>query len=128
MQFEEIEVPKELRHFMMDGATETILGKKNGANKQYRYQNLHIREYDDKYLVHMDTVDPRKDPLGHLIHDAPEILVGMACGAIGLQRFASKLLGNNLTKPPLIDGLTSAIFFGYLGYCITKKIKNSKGD
>ena len=42
MSNEEIEVPKELREFMLDGAEETFLGKKNGANKQYRYGNLHI--------------------------------------------------------------------------------------
>ncbi len=128
MQFDEIEVPKELRHFMMDGVKETILGKKNGANKQYRYGNLHIREYDNKYLVHMDKVDPRKDPLGHLIHDAPEILVGIACGAIGFHKFASNLLYNKSKKPSLIDGIITPLFWGYLGYHVTKKIKNYKGD
>jgi len=41
----EIEVPKELREFMLEKAEETLLGQKNGAYKQYRYGNLHIREY-----------------------------------------------------------------------------------
>jgi len=49
----EIEVPKHLRQFMLEGAQETNLGDKKGAKKQYRYGNLHIREYDDKYTVHM---------------------------------------------------------------------------
>jgi len=43
----EIEIPKQLRQFMLDGAEETKLGNKMGAKKQYRYGNLHIREYDD---------------------------------------------------------------------------------
>ena len=72
---EEIEVPKEIRQFMLADAQETNLGQKNGAKKQYRYGNLHIREYDDKFLVHQDKIDPRKDPLGHLIHDAHGIRV-----------------------------------------------------
>ena len=50
----EIEVPKHLRQFMLEGAQETKLGDKKGAKKQYRYGNLHIREYEDKFLVHMD--------------------------------------------------------------------------
>jgi len=80
MSSDEIEVPKELREFMLEGAKETLLGQKNGAKKQYRYGNLHIREYGDKFLVHTDKVDPRVNPLGHLVCDAPEILIGIACG------------------------------------------------
>ena len=57
----------------LEEAEETILGQKNGAKKQYRYGNLHIREYNDKFLVHTDKIDPRVNPLGHLIHDAPEV-------------------------------------------------------
>jgi len=67
MGWEEIEIPKELGSFLLDKAEETNLGQKNGATKQYRYGNLHIREYDDKFLVHTDKVDPRKNALGHLI-------------------------------------------------------------
>ena len=78
MPRDEIVVPKEIREFMLNRAEETFLGKKNGAKKQYRYGNLHIREYEDKFLVHTDKIDPRKDPLGHLVFDAPEVLVGLA--------------------------------------------------
>ena len=77
----EIEVPKELREFMIDGAEETFLGQKNGAIKQYRYGNLHIREYGDKFLVHTDKIDPRENPIGHLVQDAP--------GNIGRSRMRS---------------------------------------
>ena len=91
MSGNEIEVPKELRQFMLEKAEETSLGQKNGANKQYRYGNLHIREYDDKFLIHTDKVDPREDPLGHLIHDAPEFLVGLACATIGGTKINSSL-------------------------------------
>ena len=52
----EIEVPKSVRPIMLDAAQETRLGERRGAKKQYRYGKLHIREYDDKYVVHVDKV------------------------------------------------------------------------
>jgi hypothetical protein len=125
MPGDEIVVPKELREFMLDGAEETYLGKKNGANKQYRYGNLHIREYDDKFLIHTDKIDPRKDPLGHLVFDAPEVLVGLACGFFGGLQIGNLLFNNNKSKKsPLSSGIASAIISGYMGYSATKKIKN----
>ncbi len=116
----EIEVPKELREFMLEEADETFLGKKNGAYKQYRYGNLHIREYDDKFLVHTDKVDPRKNPLGHLIHDAPEVLVGLACAALGGAKVSSSL---KQKKSP-VAGIVGSLVLGYAGYLITKKLKD----
>ncbi len=122
---DEIEVPKELREFMLEGAKETFLGQKNGAKKQYRYGNLHIREFDDKFLVHTDKIDPRKDPLGHLLFDAPEVLVGFGCALIGGWQIGKLLLKNNISKKSaLSSGLLSSIIAGYLGYTTTKKIKN----
>ncbi len=122
MPGDEIEVPKELREFMIEGAEETFLGQKNGAKKQYRYGNLHIREYDDKFLVHTDKIDPREDPIGHLVHDAPEVLIGLACAIFGGSHVAKKFQNK---KPSIISGLISSLISGYLGYSATKKIKNS---
>ncbi|MDH5657877.1 MAG: hypothetical protein OEY17_00825 [Nitrosopumilus sp.] len=119
----EIEVPKELREFMLEKAEETFLGQKNGAYKQYRYGNLHIREYGDKFLVHTDKVDPRKDPVGHLIHDAPEVLIGLACAVFGSQ-VAKNILDKNSKKQSFTVGLITSIVSGYVGYTATKKIKN----
>ena len=120
----EIEVPKELREFMLEKAEETILGQKNGAYKQYRYGNLHIREYDDKFLVHTDKIDPRKDPIGHLVHDAPEVLIGLACAVFGGSQIAKKFLNKKSKKLTLTSSLISSIISGYVGYIATKKIKN----
>ena len=124
MPGDEIEVPKELREFMLEEAEETILGQKNGAFKQYRYGNLHIREYDDKFLVHNDKVDPRKDPIGHLIHDAPEVLIGLAFAVFGGSQITKKFLNKQSKKSTLTSDLISSIISGYLGYTATKKIKN----
>lgn len=119
---EEIEIPKELGSFILDKAQETPLGQKNGAKKQYRYGNLHIREYDDKFLVHTDKVDPRQSPLAHLVLDAPEVLIGLASAMIGGGKVASYMKKNN--KSSVIPGIIASLVFGYLGFSLTKKIKN----
>ena len=128
MVWEEIEIPKELGPFMLEKAEETSLGQKNGAKKQYRYGNLHIREYDDKFLVHMDKVDPRENPLGHLVLDSPEILIGLASAAIGGGKIASYIYKNQknsifVKQSSTISGLIASLVFGYLGYSISKRIK-----
>ncbi|HIE46783.1 MAG TPA: hypothetical protein EYP96_03345 [Nitrosopumilus sp.] len=120
----EIQVPKELREFMLDEAEETFLGQKNGAYKQYRYGNLHIREYDDKFLLHTDRIDPRKNPVGHLVYDAPEILISLACAIFGGSQVTKNFFNKNSKKSSFASSLISSIVFGYLGYVATKKIKN----
>ena len=77
-------IPKSVRPII--DYTETNLGSIKGAKKQYRYKNLHIREYENYYSVHMDRIDPRIDPLGHLLNDAPEyITYWMIASTIGLK-------------------------------------------
>ena len=124
MSGDEIEVPKELREFMLEEAEETFLGQKNGAYKQYRYGNLHIREYDNKFLLHSDKVDPRNDPIGHLVHDAPEVLIGLAFAIFGGSQIAKKFLNKKSKKSTFTSALISSMISGYLGYITTKKIKN----
>lgn len=68
-------VPKSVRPII--DYEETYLGNKKGANRQFRFGSLHIREYDDYYTVHKDKIDPRTDPFGHLLLDAPEYLTGI---------------------------------------------------
>jgi len=128
MPFDEIEIPKEIRPFMLERAQETKLGHKNGAQRQFRYKNLHIREYEDRYLVHMDRVNPHDDPLGHLVYDAPEVLVGLASGAIGGAKIASHIYkkSNKSKKDKQIAaaaGILSSIVIGYVGYKLAKKAK-----
>ena len=73
-------VPKAVRPVI--DLQETPLGSKKGAKKQYRYGNLHIRDYGSHYTIHSDRVDPRSNPLGHLLVDAPEYLAAAAAGVI----------------------------------------------
>jgi hypothetical protein len=115
----EIEIPKDVRPIMLEDAKETILGDKRGAKKQYRYGNLHIREYDDKYTVHIDKVDPRKDPLGHIIYDAPEIIFGITTAlGVGLKLYTSKRSS--------LYSILGSLISGYIGYRISRYVKEGK--
>ena len=54
---------------------ETPLGEGRGAIRQFRGPyGSHIREYESCWELHRDVTDPRVDPFGHLINDAPHIL------------------------------------------------------
>jgi len=126
----EIELPKELGRIILDGAEETKLGDKKGAIKQYRKGNLHIREYDSKFTVHSDRADPRKDPLGHLLFDAQEVLVGLVGAALG-GGLVGKLIYNMKKdskfkkQQSVIGGLTASLITGYISYYIAKKLKET---
>ena len=121
----EIEVPKQLRQFMLEDARETNLGDKKGAKKQYRYGNLHIREYDNKYTVHMDKHDPRSAPIRHLVWDAPEVLVGLVGAIVGGSKVGSYLYNKNKKAKQLsiFSGLITSLVTGYASYVISKKLK-----
>ena len=124
----EIELPIELSRIILDGAEETKLGDKNGAIRQFRKGNLHIREYESRFTVHSDRVDPRKDPLGHLLFDAQEVLVGLVGAAIG-GGIVGKLIYNIKKdsafkkQQSIIGGLTASLVTGYVSYYIAKKLK-----
>ena len=121
----EIEVPKQVRQFMLEGALDTKLGDKKGAKKQYRYGNLHIREYDNKYTVHMDKYDPRSDPIRHLMWDAPEVLVGLAAAIISGSKVGSYLYSKNKNakQTSIFSGLIASLVTGYASYIVSKKLK-----
>ncbi|MGE5863443.1 MAG: hypothetical protein ACM31H_06695 [Nitrososphaerales archaeon] len=121
-------VPKSVRPII--DCTETSLGSKKGAEKQYRYGTLHIREYENYYSVHMDKVDPRIDPIGHLLKDAPEyIICGIMASTIGLKvgtAFYKKKKRNDndnqLKALPL--GIISGILAGTTTYITTYYLHN----
>ena len=75
----EISISKEvLPSLEENGFTETLLGDARGSIRQYRNSGgLHVLEYHDKFVVHEDEVDPRVDPVGHLIKDSPETLFAL---------------------------------------------------
>jgi len=67
--------------------------------------------------------------LGHLVRDAPEVLIGLASAFFGGKKVASQLYkmqkNSKLAKDTsLLGGLLASLALGYLGYSLTKKIKN----
>ena len=115
---------------------ETLLGNKKGAKRQFRHKNLHIREYGDYYTVHMDKVDPRKDPFGHLLIDAPEFLVGLMSAVsmgklVGFAFRDNNRTEDNKKRTQLSNGIaagcimTSAAITSYLASNIFKKLIRS---
>ena len=116
-------IPKAVRPII--DYTETNLGSKKGAEKQYRYGTLHIREYQDYYSIHMDKVDPRIDPIGHLLKDAPKyVICGILASTIGLKVGTAfykekkrKKKDNRLKALPL--GIITGILAGTTTYITT---------
>jgi len=121
-------IPKSVRPII--DYTETNLGSKNGAEKQYRYGTLHIREYENYYSVHMDKVDPRINPIGHLLKDAPEyIICGIMASTIGLKVGTAfykkkKIEENNNQLKALPLGIITGILAGTTTYITTYYLHN----
>ena len=121
-------IPKSVRPII--DYTETDLGSKNGAEKQYRYGTLHIREYENYYSVHMDKVDPRINPLGHLLKDAPEyIICGIMASTIGLKVGTAfykkkKIEENDNQLKALPLGIITGILAGTTTYITTYYLHN----
>jgi hypothetical protein len=103
-------VPKSVRPII--DYEETFLGTKKGAKKQFRYGKLHIREYKDYYIVHMDKVDPTKDPMGHLLIDAPEYLAATIAGLKAAKQAGCTVYTEKKGNNALVEGLRAACLAG----------------
>jgi hypothetical protein len=128
-------VPKSVRPIIEHSPT--ALGSGCGALRQFRAGKLHIREYDSYYAVHSDKVDPQSDPLGHLIFDAPEYLVGILSGLLvystlkerSIRHSRNKIANsysNSFSEIGVKDSPSpylAGIFAAYTGYAITKFLK-----
>lgn len=73
------------------------MGLSKGAIRQYRdrraTQSLHIHEFPDYYLVHVDAFNPEDHPIAHGMMDTPGIFATVVLSAIGIY-FASEALEN----------------------------------
>ena len=75
----ELSISKEVLQELPEGYEETSLGEKRDAIRQFRGPSgLHIREYNDRFVIHQDKIDPRRNPIGHLLLDAPERPLALA--------------------------------------------------
>ena len=68
---------------------EERMGDNDEQDENYGYEeedgrSIHLKVYGyDFYRIHWDTKDPNRNPLGHLLYDAPHWLVGAALAALG---------------------------------------------
>jgi hypothetical protein len=128
-------VPKAVRPII--DLKETPLGSKKGANKQYRYGSLPIRDYDTHYTVHMDRVDPLSNPLGHLLVDAPEYLAGATAAFIVGRRLGTTVYNmrkkeGKSTKDAVIDAILAGYIAGSatgnLVFNMTNSLKKKRSE
>ncbi len=80
---EEISISKDVLPSVEEyGFEETVLGGREGSIRQYRNSTgLHAREYEGKFIIHRDNVDPRANPIGHIVKDSPETLLSFGAAA-----------------------------------------------
>lgn len=121
-------VPKSVRPII--DLKQTMLGSKNGAQRQFRYGKLHIREYDSHYTVHMDKVDPLRNPLGHLFVDAPEYVAAAAAALIVAKRVGSAMYDKRKRegKHPKEAAIDAAVAAYLAGSSAGKIIYNAAND
>ena len=126
-------VPKSVRPIME--YSETVLGARSGALKQFRAGKLHIRDYGSYYSVHSDKINPSDDPLSHLIVDAPEYLIGILSGIFTYSIVKRKMKMNSKINNSNSDSLTESdnrdqfspytagIVAAYTSYALINSIK-----
>ncbi|HEY6882441.1 MAG TPA: hypothetical protein VI278_00205 [Nitrososphaeraceae archaeon] len=128
-------IPKSVRPII--DYRETCIGDKKGAKRQFRHGNLHIREYDNHYTIHRDKIDPRTDPLAHLVVDAPEYLIAILSAIyvgrqIGKDVYKRREAEGKNQRAALCDAARTAFITGsaagavfYISSNFMKKIKRS---
>ena len=106
-------IPKAVRPII--DLKETPRGSKNGAKSQYRYGDLHIRDYDSHYSVHIDKVDPMSNPMGYLLFDAPEYLAAVTAALIVGRRLGTTVYNMHKKQgKSTTNAAVDAVMAGYI--------------
>lgn len=78
----------------------TSLGDPKGAMRQYRSASgVHVREYSDRFVIHVDTFDPRTDPIAHLLIDSPETILAFGTTSFLSHRNSSYGHSSSILSP-----------------------------
>ncbi len=100
-------LPRESLPKLPECFRETILGEMvDGAGRQLRGPHgSHVHEFPDRWVLHRDLVDAGKNPIGHLLRDAPEYPTSLLLGAL-----AGLAIGRrSRNKAMLAAGLASTL-------------------
>lgn len=101
----------------------TPLGHAHGAITQYRGPyGAHLREYLHFFKLHRDRVDPRTDPIGHLVNDAPDDLAGLGLAVIAAYSTGGYVYERrkDVSEHALLESLLVAGLAGLYGYALVK--------
>ncbi|MDI1495973.1 MAG: putative membrane protein [Cenarchaeum symbiont of Oopsacas minuta] len=117
-------IPKDQMPSLPSNFKVTKLGWPKKSIRQYRYGRLHIREYNDRFEAHVDKIDPKIDPLGHVVHDAPEVLAmigsgvttAIVTGAVTYKKTGSKLFS-------IVASISTGLAVAYVAKNICDKQK-----
>lgn len=66
---------------------EKMIGEPEGQEADFRRNvgkkySLHVKVFKDHFEIHRDKYHPKKNPLKHLLFDAPEIIAAIVMGII----------------------------------------------
>ncbi len=110
MKSDELRISKSVLPSLPEGYEETRLGDPRGSRRQFRGRSgIHVREYPDEYVIHVDRVDPRRDPFGHLVRDSPETLVSVVAGLLAAGKVGNS--GHPLRERKATDSRTGVLAF-----------------
>lgn len=90
-----ITIPKEEVSELPDFFEETNMGLSKGELRQFRdnkaVQSLHIHEFPDYYVAHVDLFNPKFHPVAHGVLDTPGIALALVGGAISIYLLAKTI-------------------------------------
>ena len=85
---EMIKIPKSKTISLPPDFHESNLGLSKGAIRQYRDRrsthSLHVHEFPDYFLAHVDTFNPEYHPVAHGMVDTPGMTMGIILGTVTL--------------------------------------------
>ncbi len=135
---ETVEVPKTILRYLPPSYEETLLGTPprlavEGAHAQYRGPyNRHVYEKRNSWAVHRDMYDPRREPLEHLVSDAPEwAAAALAAVLLGIHARRSSYARNlqqglddaDARRGAAIDGIAAGALAGAGAFVLVKIVK-----
>lgn len=80
----------EIPHPSESGLFRRSIGERHGQMSDWRAsiggsdRGVHVLEYVDCYKIHVDSYDPSKKPVQHLIKDSPRTGAAIAMAGIGV--------------------------------------------
>src|SRR5919197_506290 len=93
-----------------------------GGRDQFRGPwNRHVYGTEQAYFIHRDSADPRKDPIAHLILDAPDLATGGVVGAVAGLAAGSSTYKRDIErgvdeKTAKLNAVVDGVFTGAMGF------------